>query len=94
MHFLLKPTMLSILLLNYQTAVAQIDEELEELDLSYGDAAFISIATGRSKPITKAPAVATVITAKQMVESGARTIDEVLETVPGLHVSDSSTRLK
>jgi iron complex outermembrane receptor protein len=69
------------------------NDELEELDLSYGDAAFISIATGRSKPINKAPAVATIITAQQIQEIGARTIDEVLESVPGLHVSDSSTRL-
>jgi iron complex outermembrane receptor protein len=69
------------------------NDELEELDLSYGDAAFISIATGRSKPINKAPAVATIITAQQIQEIGARTIDEVLESVPGLHVSASSTRL-
>jgi outer membrane receptor for ferrienterochelin and colicins len=67
--------------------------EEDELELAYGDDSFISIATGRSKLITKAPAVASIITAKQIERSGARTIDEVLESVPGLHVSSSSTRL-
>lgn len=51
----------------------------------------ISIATGNNTPIEKAPAVATVITSKQIEAMGARTLDEVLETVPGLHVSPSGT---
>ena len=67
--------------------------EEDELELAYGDDSFISIATGRNKLITKAPAVASIITAEQIERSGARTIDEVLESVPGLHVSSSSTRL-
>ena len=67
--------------------------EEDELELAYGDDSFISIATGRNKLISKAPAVASIITAEQIERSGARTIDEVLESVPGLHVSSSSTRL-
>ena len=89
--FVLTGSIACLLLLSTKHVYALSEEE--ELGLSYGDEAFISIATGRSKPITKAPAVATIITAKQIAESGARTIDEVLETVPGLHVSYSSTRL-
>lgn len=61
------------------------DEEL--LSDFYGDADMISIATGKAQPISKAPAVATVITAQQIADMGAGDIDEVLETVPGLHVS-------
>lgn len=61
---------------------------IEEL---YGDEEMVSIATGSSKPIYIAPAVASVITAKQIEAMGARTLDEVLETVPGLHVSLSKT---
>ncbi len=95
--FIQPPFMIAIciFILSFQQSVmAQNgDEDLEELGLSYGDAAFISIATGRSQPITKAPAVATVITSKEIEQTGARTIDEVLESVPGLHVSYSSTRL-
>lgn len=60
----------------------------EEAFLSlYGDEELISIATGNSKPITMAPAVATVITAKDIKAIGATDLDQVLETVPGLHVA-------
>lgn len=64
----------------------------EELLLSYGDADFISIATGQQQPLSEAPAVATVITAQQIKAMGAANLDQVLETVPGLHVSLSSNR--
>ena len=55
----------------------------------YGDEDFVSIATGSVQPIAKAPAVASVITAQQIQAMGARDIDQVLETVPGLHVTRS-----
>ncbi len=67
-----------------------LDGSLEDMEALYGDEEFVSIATGSRKPIYKAPAVASVITAKQIKEMGARTLDEVLETVPGLHVVPSS----
>lgn len=63
---------------------------MEEL---YGDDELVSIATGSSKPIYKAPAVATVISAKQIKAMGARNLDEILETVPGLHVVPSALSL-
>ena len=53
----------------------------------YGDEDYVSIATGTIQPIAKAPAVASVITASQIRAMGARDIDQVLESVPGLHVS-------
>ncbi|MFT4845097.1 MAG: outer membrane receptor for ferrienterochelin and colicins, partial [Marinobacter psychrophilus] len=51
----------------------------------------VSIATGNSMPIAQAPAAATVITAQQIEALGASTLDDVLETVPGLHVALSGT---
>ncbi|MDF3012726.1 MAG: hypothetical protein K0Q78_930, partial [Cellvibrio sp.] len=50
----------------------------------------ISIATGNSTPLDRAPATATVISAGEIQAMGARTLNDVLETVPGLHVSLSS----
>ena len=49
----------------------------------------LRIATGAKQPIARAPSVATVITAEDIAAIGAADIDEVLETVPGLHVSRS-----
>jgi iron complex outermembrane receptor protein len=46
-------------------------------------------ATGSLKPIHLAPSVASVITAEDIEQIGATSLDEVLETVPGLHVTPS-----
>ncbi len=66
-----------------------VNESGLELEDYYGSEELISIATGSQKPIYKAPAVASVITAKQIKAMRARNLDEVLETVPGLHVVPS-----
>lgn len=50
----------------------------------------ISIATGNSTSLDKAPATASVIYAAEIEAMGARNLDDVLEGVPGLHVSLSS----
>ena len=74
------------------TATAQTTEE-EDLALAYGDKSMISIATGSPQPITRAPAVATVITSRDIAAMGATDLDQVLESVPGLHVSMSNVAL-
>lgn len=74
------------------TAVAQPSEE-DDLALAYGDKSTISIATGSKQSITRAPAVATVITSRDIDAMGATDLDQVLESVPGLHVSMSSVAL-
>ena len=68
------------------SAAAQTSEE-EDLALAYGDQSTVSIATGSSQPITKAPSSATVITAEDIKAMGATDLDQVMETVPGVHVS-------
>lgn len=47
------------------------------------------IATGTLTPIDKAASTVTVITSEDIETMGATDIDEVLETVPGLHVAVS-----
>jgi iron complex outermembrane receptor protein len=63
------------------------DESLEDF---YGDEDFVSIATGTKKLISKAPSVASVVTSADIERMGARTLSEILATIPGLHVSLSS----
>lgn len=77
------------LLFCHAAAHAQGFEE-EDLAQAYGDKAFVSIATGNRQLVRKAPSVATVITAEDIASMGARTVDEALEAVPGLHVSRST----
>ena len=71
-------------------------DELRSDNLSIGEANMLSLeellnvtiisSTGTKKTILQAPSIATVITAKQIEKSSARTLDEVLAMVPGLHV--------
>lgn len=68
-------------------ARAQVATEEEELSMAFGDKATISIATGSQQPLRRAPAVATVITAEDIRAMGATDLDDVLKTVPGIHVS-------
>jgi iron complex outermembrane receptor protein len=49
----------------------------------------VSIATGKGKSTSLAPAVTSVITAMDIEAMGADTLTQVLETVPGLHVMQS-----
>ncbi|MBI5889113.1 MAG: TonB-dependent receptor [Nitrosomonadales bacterium] len=71
---------------------AETLSEEEELALVYGDKATVSIATGSRQDLRRAPSVASVVTAEDIAAMGAADLDEVLETVPGLHVSHSSIR--
>lgn len=76
------------LLSQMPAALAQGIEE-EDLALAYGDKSFVSIATGARQSLRRAPSVASVITAEDIAAMGATDLDEVLETVPGVHVSRS-----
>ncbi len=67
---------------------AQADERaVDELLGLYGSEELISIATGYRQPVSKAPAVASIISREDILRVGATDIDQVLELVPGLHVS-------
>lgn len=73
-------------------AAAQSSQDEDELAASFGDRVVlqspeVSIATGRSQPLRRAPAVASVVTAEDIARTGATDLDEVMETVPGVHVS-------
>ncbi|MCC2639470.1 MAG: TonB-dependent receptor [Moraxellaceae bacterium] len=50
----------------------------------------VSLASGRLQSLSEAPATATVITAYDIQASTATTLEQILESVPGLHVSVSS----
>ncbi len=66
------------------------DEALEpDLALTYGEADMVEIATGTPQPQALAPSVTSVITARDIEAMGATDLDEVLETVAGIHVARS-----
>ncbi len=65
-------------------------EDLMDMSLSQLSDIQVSIATGAPKSLTEAPAGTSVITASDLKAMGAQTLDEALESIPGLHVSRSS----
>lgn len=79
----------AILFLGAASAAAQQNADEDDLVLSYGNKAFVSIATGSQQDISRAPAVASVITAQDIQAMGATSMNQALESVPGLHVSYS-----
>lgn len=66
---------------------AEIASESETLQMLYGNEQMVSIATGSQQLLYKAPAVASVITRRDIRQSAATTLNELLDMVPGLHVS-------
>lgn len=78
-------------LLSSPQTLAALDEDSLFLQLS-GNEELISIATGTPRPVSKAPAVASVITAEDIRASGANTLEEVLERIPGLHIITSTAK--
>ncbi len=66
--------------------------DLSEDDVYRADRLLVS-ATGSLKPIHLAPSVASVITAEEIKKMGATSLDEILETVPGLHVAPSGLNI-
>ncbi|WP_282104168.1 TonB-dependent receptor plug domain-containing protein [Marinobacter alexandrii] len=61
------------------------DISLEEL----GQIRVVSIASGSATPLDKAAAITSVISAEDIAAMGATELDQILETVPGLHVNRS-----
>lgn len=86
----LQPRWLGLLLAAAWATSAAHAADDDELALVYGDQATLSIATGNAQSLRRAPAVASVITAEDIAAMGAIDLDEVLETVPGVHVARSA----
>lgn len=84
------PCLLAILIAcsaGYASADPVLEEE--DLALAYGDKGFVHIATGNKQLLRHAPSTASVITAEEIAAMGATDLDEVMETIPGVHVSRS-----
>ena len=72
---------------------AQTDDEAALAEI-YGNAEMVSIATGNAQPLRQSPAIASVVTAEDIAAIGATELNEVLETIPGLHVGVSGVGYK
>jgi len=81
----------------YSYAFDEDDDDAMEMLLSLNLAELqnvkVSVASGFEQSLKEAPSTVTVITQAQWQVMGATTLDEVLETIPGIHVTLSQTAL-
>ncbi len=83
---------LAVLSLSIPTAshafqLAQLESETKEELLLFFEEEELVIATLRPTTVRKAPAIATVITAKEIRNMGARNIIDILERLPGFGIT-------
>ncbi|MEW6599341.1 MAG: TonB-dependent receptor [Nitrospirota bacterium] len=74
---------------SYAQDLAELKSETAEELLMFFEEEELVIATRHETPVRKAPAIATVITDKEIRDMGARNLVDVLKMVPGLGVSIS-----
>lgn len=90
MHHRLNFKLIHYLLLSCISHIAHAQHEMDDLmELSPAELADISvtIASGTAKSLAHSASVTSVITAEQITTMGATDLHEILETVPGIHVS-------
>jgi iron complex outermembrane receptor protein len=72
---------------SFAIQLAELRTETAEDLLLFFEEEELVIATRRATPVRKAPAIATVLTAKEIRNMGARNLIDVLKMVPGFGVS-------
>ena len=82
------PRLWAFILVFIQAAHAE-NSEFDGLEDTYGNEKMLSIATGHPIPQKLSPSVTSVLTSKDIEKIGARRLQDVLEYLPGVHVSSA-----
>lgn len=82
---------IALAVLGFSAAAQESSKFKQLLAMDLGEMLKVEVATGTAKQLSEAPAVVSVITAAEIKATGARTLREAVERVPGLHVAASST---
>lgn len=64
----------------------------EDLSSAYGSPEVISLATGYERTLFDAPVTASIISREEINQSGARSLAELLERVPGYYLTSNDAR--
>ena len=82
------PKLVALFLVLNQATHAE-ESELDDLKDTYGNEKMLSIATGHPILQNLSPSVTSVMTSKDIEKIGARRLQDVLEYLPGVHVSSA-----
>jgi len=77
---------LSVILFLFSIGQNVFAQELSD----FLDIANINVVSGYSQTVKTAPAITAVINKSEIINSGANSLGDILETIPGLHISPSS----
>ena len=91
--FLMAFILLSFISNSFAYEVAELRTETAEELLLFFEKEDLVIATRHETPVRKAPAIATVITAKEIRNMGARNLFDILRRIPGIGVSTADISL-
>ncbi len=84
----LLPKLSAVILVFVQAAHAE-NSEFDGLEDIYGNEKMLSIATGHPIPQKLSPSVTSVLTSEDIEKIGARRLFDVLEYLPGVHISSA-----
>ena len=80
-------SLVSLYTTSHAFELAELESETTEELLLFFEAEELVIATRSATSVRKAPAIATVITAKEIRDMGARNLSDILRRVPGIGIS-------
>ena len=84
--------LLNIMLFNLVNLFAQDEETgFEEMFAIFTEEEIVVSALKKPQTVLKSPAIMSVITARQIKQMGFRRLVDVLDTVPGFHISMDET---
>lgn len=89
----IKVTAALLSVLSFFVAAQEPSKFKQLLAMDLGDMLKVEVATGTAKQLAEAPAIVSVVTRKDIELSGAKTLAEAVERVPGLHVAASINRM-
>jgi iron complex outermembrane receptor protein len=86
-----RPVFLCLAFLLLCSPAARAGDDLSDLGLEELMQVEVASATRRSEPLSRIPAAVTVLTEEDIFRSGATSVPEVLQLVPGVHVAQMNT---
>jgi len=77
-------------------AETQSEETFKLFDMSLQEllAVRVSVASNKARPVREQPGVVSLITEQQIIDSGARNLQQILKQVPGLWITGEVTSIK
>lgn len=90
-----KPSFIAVFLYLFATNCAAFNDDKDDFNYSYGmSKRYLTISAGHPVPENQSPSVTSVITSEDIDRLGVRRVYDVLEYLPGVHVTTTRAGLR